>query len=78
MKPETQKALSSLEWALAESTKHGKQPDEFTAHEYAARKGCGITSGRIELNKMAEDGLLERRAIKVGSAVKHVFKRSEK
>lgn len=61
----TKKALSSLEWAIAQTIKEPKSPDEFTAEEFS--RACNLSSAqtRGKLSRMVERGQLTKRKISI-------------
>lgn len=73
----TEKALSSLEWAIAQSSFTPKQADEFTVEEFAKLANIPLESARGRLTKMVKSGMLMKRQILIKSHQTNVFKKAE-
>jgi response regulator of citrate/malate metabolism len=63
MKQQTKKALSGLEWALAQSIDEPQQPEEFTAEDFAKAGGVTMDSAKARLARMVRQGLLAKRIV---------------
>jgi hypothetical protein len=62
----TEKALSSLDWAIAQSVGEPRQPDEFTCIEFMKAGGGGSRpSASSRLNRMVTDGMLTKRQFSI-------------
>ena len=65
----TEKALSSLEWAIAQSFGDPRHADEFTCVEFMkAGGGDSRSSASSRLNKMVNDGKLTKRPFSIGGS----------
>lgn len=70
MTKKTEKILSSLDWAIAQSNATPKAEDEFTAFEYAQR--VGITSAQA-LNRLKNMKGIKKRAIILNGTRTNVY-----
>jgi len=61
-----QKALSGIEWAIAQSVGEPRQPDEFTCIEFMkAGGGTSKASASSRLNRMFNEGMLKKRQFSI-------------
>jgi hypothetical protein len=73
----TEKALSSLEWAIAQSMTSPKQDDEFTTEEFAESTKTSAAASRSRLNRMVKSGMLVRRKILIESNYTNLFRKAD-
>jgi hypothetical protein len=75
MKKQTDKALTGLQWALAQRPEPRKD-DEFTAAEYLAAGGATTkNAARSFLRRMVEDGQLESRGALEGGKIVTLYRK---
>jgi len=63
----TQKAISSLDWAIAQTIELPQQADEFTAYEFAEKAGVSLPTAKYRLK--ACPGIVSRTATTGGSRI---------
>jgi len=63
----TKQALSSLDWAIAQTIELPQQPDEFTAYEFAEKAGVSLPTAKYRLK--ACPGIQKRTATTGGSRI---------
>lgn len=63
----TKQALSSLDWAIAQTIELPQQPDEFTAYEFAEKAGVSLPTAKYRLK--ACPGIVSRLATTGGSRI---------
>ena len=63
----TEQALSSLDWAIAQTIELPQQPDEFTAYEFAEKAGVSLPTAKYRLK--ACPGIKKRTATTGGSRI---------
>lgn len=62
----TKKALSGIEWAIAQAVGEPRHADEFTCAEFMkAGGGDSRTSASSRLNRMVNDGMLTKRSFSI-------------
>ena len=59
----TKKALTGLEWAIAQTIVAPQNPDEFTAEEFAVSAEISMSKSRNRLEHMVNAGQLKKRKI---------------
>jgi len=52
MTKKTKQAISSLDWAIAQTVQEPRQPDEFTIAEYAEKAGIGTAQAGNRLKRL--------------------------
>lgn len=75
MTNKTKKALTGLEWAIAQTIKEPKQPDEFTAQDFAGASNLGMAQVRGHLTRMIERGHLTKRKILISGKQTNLFRK---
>jgi predicted transcriptional regulator len=76
MKSETQKAVSSLDFAIAECTRPSKMDDEFTLAEYIVKSKIPRTTAQQNLDNLVRSGLLSKRKISIDGSLRNLFKKT--
>jgi len=62
----TKKALSGIEWAIAQAVGEPRHADEFTCVEFMkAGGGDSRASASSRLNRMVNDGMLTKRSFSI-------------
>ena len=69
----TKQALSSLDWAIAQTIELPQQADEFTAYEFAEKAGVSLPTAKYRLK--ACPGIIVRTATTGGSRI-NLYKRA--
>lgn len=69
----TKQALSSLDWAIAQTIELPQQPDEFTAYEFAEKAGVSLPTAKYRLK--ACPGIQKRTTLAGGCRV-NLYKRT--
>ena len=65
----TKKALSGIEWAIAQTVGEPRHADEFTCIEFMnAGGGDSRASASSKLNRMVNDGKLTKRPFSIGGS----------
>jgi hypothetical protein len=77
MTSKTKKALTGLEWAIAQTVQEPKQADEFTAEEFALASNLEIGQARNRLDRMTDRGELSKRKILLNGKHKNLFKKAD-
>ena len=77
MTKQTKKALTGLEWAIAQTVDKPQQEDEFTAEEFARASNLGITQSRNRLDRMTGQGQLSKRKILMDGRQTNVFRKAD-
>jgi predicted Zn-dependent peptidase len=77
MTSETKKALTGLEWAIAQTIDEPQQEDEFTAEEFARASNLGITQARNRLDRMTGLGQLSKRKILIDGRQTNLFRKAD-
>ena len=75
MTNKTKKALTGLEWAIAQTIKEPKQPDEFTAEDFTGASKLGVAQVRGHLTRMVERGQLTKRKILISGKQTNLFRK---
>jgi predicted transcriptional regulator len=76
MKHNTQKALSSLDFAIAECTRPSKMDDEFTLAEYIVKSKMPQTTAQRNLDNLVRSGVLSKRKISIDGSLRNLFKKT--
>jgi hypothetical protein len=76
MKHNTQKALSSLDLAIAESTTPSRIDDEFTIAEYMVKLKIPRTTAQHNLDNLVKRGILTKRKISIDGSICNLFKKT--
>jgi hypothetical protein len=77
MTSETKKALTGLEWAIAQTIDKPQQEDEFTAEEFSRASNLGITQARNRLDRMTGQGQLSKRKILIDGRQTNLFRKAD-
>ena len=77
MTSKTKKALTGLEWAIAQTVQEPKQADEFTAQDFALASKLIGRQARSLLDGMFNRGELTKRKMIIAGKVVNVFKKAE-
>ena len=77
MTKQTKKALTGLEWAIAQTIDEPQQADEFTAEEYARVGKFDITQSRNRLERMAGKGQLSKRKVLIDGRWTNLFRKAD-
>jgi hypothetical protein len=77
MTSKTKKALTGLEWAIAQTIQEPKQADEFTAQDFALASKLPASRVKHLLPSMVNRGELTKRKMLVAGKVVNVFKKAE-
>ena len=65
----TEKALSGIEWAIAQAFGEPRHADEFTCVEFMkAGGGSSRSAASSRLNRMVADGMLTKRPFSIGGS----------
>jgi len=76
MKHNTQKALSSLDFAIAESTTPSRIDDEFTLSEYIVKSKMPRSTAQQNLDNLVRSGVLSKRKISIDGSLCNLFKKT--
>jgi predicted transcriptional regulator len=76
MKHNTQKALSSLDFAIAECTRPLKMDDEFTLAEYIVKSKMPRSTAQQNLDNLVSSGVLSKRKISIDGSLRNLFKKT--
>lgn len=74
MTKKTKQALSSLDWAIAQSIEQPRQPDEFTTAEFAESSGMNSSTAEKRLRRMPG---ISRRKITINGNLVNLFRRAD-
>ena len=77
MTKKTKKALTGLEWAIAQTIQEPKRPDEFTADEFILASKLESRQAKRLLEGMFSRGELTKRKMAIGGMSVNVFKKAE-
>ena len=77
MTKQTEKALTGLEWAIAQTIKSPQEDDEFTAEEFAKEAKLEISQARNRLDHMASRGQLTKRKVSINNRLTNVFRKAD-
>jgi hypothetical protein len=75
MKAKTKKALSGLDWAIAQTVEEPKQADEFTTDDFARAGNLPVETARDKLNRMVRDGHLTKRMITLNGTRTNLYRK---
>ena len=76
MKTKTQKALSSLEFAISQCITHEKMDDEFTLAEYIVKTKLKRSTAEQNLNGLVKQGILTKRKISIGGSLTNLYRKA--
>jgi hypothetical protein len=76
MKHNTQKALTSLDFAIAECTRPSKMDDEFTIDEYIVKSKMPRSTAQQNLDNLVRSGVLSKRKISIDGSLRNLFKKT--
>jgi len=76
MKHSTKKALSSLDFAIAECTRPSKMDDEFTLAEYIVKSKMPRSTAQEHLDNLVRSGVLSKRKISIDGSLRNLFKKT--
>jgi predicted transcriptional regulator len=77
MTSKTKKALTGLEWAIAQTVEPPKQPDEFTAEELAKASDGNLNAARSNLARMFEKGLVTKRSVRHAGKRTNLYRKAD-
>jgi predicted transcriptional regulator len=75
MKTKTQKALSSLEFAISQCITHEKLDDEFTLAEYIVTTKLKRSTAEQNLNVLIKQGMLTKRKISIDGSLTNLYRK---
>jgi Fic family protein len=75
MKTKTQKALSSLEFAISQNVEHDRMDDEFTLAEYVVKTRINRSTAQQQLDRLVGQGLLTKRKIAIDSHLTNLYRK---
>ena len=73
----TKKALTGLEWAIAQTIKEPQHADEFTVDEFSQAGNLTIPQAQGQLKRMFEHKLLTKRKILMSGKLCNLFKKAD-
>ena len=73
----TKKALTGLEWAIAQTIKEPKQADEFTIDEFSQASNLTISQAQGQLKRMIDRKLLTKRKILISGKQSNLFRKAD-
>lgn len=76
MKTKTQKALSSLEFAISQCITHEKMDDEFTLAEYIVKTKLKRSTAEQNLNGLVKQGMLTKRKISIDGSLTNLYRKA--
>jgi DNA-binding IclR family transcriptional regulator len=76
MKHNTQKALSSLDFVIAESITPSRIDDEFTLSEYIVKSKMPRSTAKEHLDNLVRSGVLSKRKISINGSLCNLFKKT--
>ena len=71
----TEKALSGLEWAIAQTIPKPKEEDEFTVKEFGERAGITYDVAEKLLRRMQRAGQLTCRKVGLGGSLTNLYRK---
>jgi predicted transcriptional regulator len=71
----TQKALSALEFAIAQCATHERMDDEFTLAEYVVKTRINRSTAQQQLDRLVGQGLLTKRKIAIDSRLTNLYRK---
>jgi hypothetical protein len=77
MTSKTKKALTGLEWAIAQTVQEPKQADEFTSEEFILASKLGSRQARSVLEGMFNRGELTKRKMVIAGRFVNLFKKAD-
>jgi predicted transcriptional regulator len=75
MKTKTQKALSSLEFAISQCITHEKMDDEFTLSEYIVKTKLKRSTAEQNLVRLLNRGMLTKRKISIDGSLTNLYRK---
>jgi len=76
MKTKTQKALSSLEFAISQCITHEKLDDEFTLAEYIVKTRLNRSTAHESLVRLINQGILTKRKISIDGSLTNLYRKA--
>ncbi len=74
----TEKALSSLDWAIAQTVGEPRHVDEFTCAEFmTAGGGNSRAAAASRLNRMVTDGMLTKRPFSMDGSSYTLYRKAD-
>jgi len=76
MKTKTQKALSSLEFAISQHISHDRMDDEFTLAEYIVKTRINRHTAQQQLARLVAQGMLTKRKISIDGSLANLYRKA--
>ena len=72
----TEKALTGIEWAIAQTVQKPREEDEFTVKEFREQAGITVDAAEKHLKRMRNAGQLTCRKVTVNGSQTNFYRRA--